>query len=297
MGFAGQLSLGHALYVGLGAYAAAALLSHFGIGPWIGLLVAVPVAAMAGAIIGFLAFRFGVAGVYFAILTIAFCEFARIGFDHFHQRLDRGCFCRSSNTPRTTCGSCAGSSRCSTTSCWPRRCSPCFSAAPRCTAGSAISGGPSARTSRRRARRHRHVPLQDVCGGDLRRHDVVRRRVLRVLLQQPVSRTGVPHFALDRDHPRSDHRRRRHAVRSDSRRLRADGPRRNAHRCAGRGWRRSAGRQAGVLRHLPAVRDHGAAGRRLAWRRPHGRPAGAQTNERAVESRRRQQALSRSGRR
>jgi branched-chain amino acid transport system permease protein len=38
---------------------------------------------LAGAVIGFLAFRFGVAGVYFAILTIAFAEFARIGFDHF----------------------------------------------------------------------------------------------------------------------------------------------------------------------------------------------------------------------
>ncbi len=36
-----------------------------------------------GALIGFLAFRFGVGGVYFAILTIAFAEFARIGFDHF----------------------------------------------------------------------------------------------------------------------------------------------------------------------------------------------------------------------
>ena len=71
MGFAGQLSLGHALYVGLGAYTAAALYVHFGIGPWIGLLVAVPVAALAGAFIGFLAFRFRVAGVYFAILTIA----------------------------------------------------------------------------------------------------------------------------------------------------------------------------------------------------------------------------------
>ena len=38
MGFAGQLSLGHALYVGLGAYTAAALYVHFGVGPWIGLL-------------------------------------------------------------------------------------------------------------------------------------------------------------------------------------------------------------------------------------------------------------------
>ena len=82
MGFAGQLSLGHALYVGLGAYTAAGLYVHFGIGPWIGLLAAVPVAALAGAFIGFLAFRFKVGGVYFAILTIAVAEFARVGFDH-----------------------------------------------------------------------------------------------------------------------------------------------------------------------------------------------------------------------
>ena len=83
MGFAGQLSLGHSLYVGVGAYAAAALYVHFGISPWIGLGAALLLCALAGAVIGFLAFRFGVAGVYFAILTIAFAEFARIGFDHF----------------------------------------------------------------------------------------------------------------------------------------------------------------------------------------------------------------------
>jgi branched-chain amino acid transport system permease protein len=83
MGFAGQLSLGHALYVGLGAYTAAGLYVHFGISPWIGLWAAIAVSAAAGAILGFLAFRFGVAGVYFAILTIAFAEFARIGFDHW----------------------------------------------------------------------------------------------------------------------------------------------------------------------------------------------------------------------
>jgi branched-chain amino acid transport system permease protein len=83
MGFAGQLSLGHALYVGLGAYAAAALYVHFGVSPWIGLWMSMLVSAVAGAIIGYLAFRFGVAGVYFAILTIAFAEFARIGFDHW----------------------------------------------------------------------------------------------------------------------------------------------------------------------------------------------------------------------
>jgi branched-chain amino acid transport system permease protein len=83
MGFAGQLSLGHSLYVGLGAYAAAALYVHFGLSPWVGLGASLAVCALAGALIGFLAFRFGVSGVYFAILTIAFAEFARIGFDHF----------------------------------------------------------------------------------------------------------------------------------------------------------------------------------------------------------------------
>jgi branched-chain amino acid transport system permease protein len=83
MGFAGQLSLGHAIYVGLGAYTAAALFIRYGVPPWIGLAAAVPIAVACGGLIGFLAFRFRVAGVYFAILTIAFAEFARIGFDHF----------------------------------------------------------------------------------------------------------------------------------------------------------------------------------------------------------------------
>ena len=83
MGFAGQLSLGHAIYLGLGGYVAATLFTRFGIAPWLGLVAAIPVAAACGAIIGFLAFRFGVTGVYFAILTIAFAEFARIGFDNW----------------------------------------------------------------------------------------------------------------------------------------------------------------------------------------------------------------------
>jgi branched-chain amino acid transport system permease protein len=82
MGFAGQLSLGHALYSGLGAYIAALLFTRYGIGPWLGFLAAIPVVVAAGAAMGFLAFRFSVTGVYFAILTIAFAEFARIGFDH-----------------------------------------------------------------------------------------------------------------------------------------------------------------------------------------------------------------------
>ena len=84
MGFAGQLSLGHALYVGLGAYVSAGLFHHYGLGPWAGLWLALAVCVAAGAVIGFLAFRFGISGVYFALLTIAFAEFTRIGFDHIN---------------------------------------------------------------------------------------------------------------------------------------------------------------------------------------------------------------------
>jgi len=83
MGFAGQLSLGHALYLGAGAYAAAGLYFHFGIGPWAGLWLAAALCAALGAALGALAFRYGVAGVYFTLLTIACAEFARIGLDHF----------------------------------------------------------------------------------------------------------------------------------------------------------------------------------------------------------------------
>src|SRR3954467_739624 len=84
MGFAGQLSLGHALYVGVGAYAAGALFYHLGIGPWAGLWLAIALCVALGLLIGFLAFRFSISGVYFALLTIAFAEFTRVGFDHLN---------------------------------------------------------------------------------------------------------------------------------------------------------------------------------------------------------------------
>ncbi len=82
MGFAGQLSLGHALYVGIGAYVSAALWVKFGIGPWVGLFAAIAACVALGLVIGALGFRFGIEGVYFAMLTIAIAEFVRIAFDH-----------------------------------------------------------------------------------------------------------------------------------------------------------------------------------------------------------------------
>lgn len=83
MGFCGQLSLGHALYVGLGGYVGAILWVKFGISPAIAVVPAIAVAVVFGMAIGWLGFRFGIEGVYFALLTIAFAEVARIGFDNW----------------------------------------------------------------------------------------------------------------------------------------------------------------------------------------------------------------------
>lgn len=83
MGFAGQLSLGHALYFGVGAYVVAILSERYGVTPWIGMPIAFVVAAVLGVAIGALGFRFEVRGVYFALLTIAFAECARILFEHW----------------------------------------------------------------------------------------------------------------------------------------------------------------------------------------------------------------------
>ena len=82
LGFAGLLSLGHALFVGIGAYASASLFVHFGIPPVIGVFVAVALAVAMGCLIGYLGFRFSIHGVYFALLTIAFAEFTGIMVDH-----------------------------------------------------------------------------------------------------------------------------------------------------------------------------------------------------------------------
>ncbi len=82
MGFAGQLSLGHSLYGGLGAYVTAALFVNWGVPAVLGLPAGIAVAVAAGAVVGALGFRFGVKGVYFALLTIAFAEFTRVLFEH-----------------------------------------------------------------------------------------------------------------------------------------------------------------------------------------------------------------------
>src|SRR3989442_5530486 len=77
-GSAGQLSVGHAAFVGIGAYTAAMLSLGAGLTPWLGMFVGGAHSAALGAVIGYLGFRFGLRGFYFVLLTVAFAETCRI---------------------------------------------------------------------------------------------------------------------------------------------------------------------------------------------------------------------------
>jgi branched-chain amino acid transport system permease protein len=70
LGYAGQLSLGHAAFFGIGAYATALLTVKLECSPWVGLLAAVLLPAAAGWGIGRLALK--LRGAYFVLLTISF---------------------------------------------------------------------------------------------------------------------------------------------------------------------------------------------------------------------------------
>ena len=233
MGFAGQLSLGHALYAGLGGYIAAGLYFHYGIGPWARRVRRPsPRRSRPAAIVGYLGFRFSLAGVYFALLTIAFAEFTRIGFDNWPWTGGSGGLFLQGRARRQSI-------------------SPTCAAAPvlfyyvilALAVGAfvlcrlllesrlgrywlAIREDAEAAQARRRA----GAALQDAGGDDLGRADRARRRVERLLLQQPLPRDGVRHGPLDRDDAGADHRRARHAVRPVRRRGRADRAGRDLHR-------------------------------------------------------------------
>jgi branched-chain amino acid transport system permease protein len=77
-GFAGQLSFGHALFLGVGAYTSTLLLLHLGLTPWLGMLAGGTLAGALGLFIGYLSFRYGIKGTFFVLVTLAFTEIARI---------------------------------------------------------------------------------------------------------------------------------------------------------------------------------------------------------------------------
>ena len=75
-GYAGQLSLGHAVFYGLGAYTSTLLFLHLQLSPWIGMLAGGTLAAVASVLIGYPCFR--LRGPFFAMSTLAVLEVFRI---------------------------------------------------------------------------------------------------------------------------------------------------------------------------------------------------------------------------
>jgi len=77
-GYAGQFSFGHAAFFGIGAYTSTLLFLRLGLSPWLGMLVGGVLAAAFGLAAGYLSFRYGLRGPYFALVTLAFAEMLRV---------------------------------------------------------------------------------------------------------------------------------------------------------------------------------------------------------------------------
>lgn len=78
MGRFGLVSLGHGAFLGIGVYTSGLLWNHFAITPWLGIPLGVVLAVAAALVIGYPCFRLKVVGHYFALVTLAMSEVARL---------------------------------------------------------------------------------------------------------------------------------------------------------------------------------------------------------------------------
>jgi branched-chain amino acid transport system permease protein len=78
MGRFGLVSFGHGAFMGIGAYVVTMLWNHFGLTPWLGIPLGVALAAGVAVLIGYPCFRFKITGHYFALVTLALTEVARL---------------------------------------------------------------------------------------------------------------------------------------------------------------------------------------------------------------------------
>ena len=77
-GFTGQISLGHALFFGIGAYTVAVGGMRYGLNPWVGIVAGAAFAVLVSMVVGLPVFR--LQGHYFSIATIAVGEIAFLIF-------------------------------------------------------------------------------------------------------------------------------------------------------------------------------------------------------------------------
>jgi branched-chain amino acid transport system permease protein len=76
-GYGGQFSLGHSVFYGVGGYTSTVLFTKLGLSPWLGMLAGAALAAGVGAAIAAVTFRYGVRGIYFALVTLGAMEVAK----------------------------------------------------------------------------------------------------------------------------------------------------------------------------------------------------------------------------
>jgi branched-chain amino acid transport system permease protein len=78
MGRLGLVSLGHGAFLGIGAYTVVLAWNHWGLTPWLGIALALALAALLAFVIGYPCFRFKIVGHYFALVTLALSEVVRL---------------------------------------------------------------------------------------------------------------------------------------------------------------------------------------------------------------------------
>ena len=78
MGRLGLVSFGHGAFIGVGAYTVVLAWNFLGWSPWLSAPIAVLLALALAAMVGWPCFRFGIIGNYFAIVTLALSEVARL---------------------------------------------------------------------------------------------------------------------------------------------------------------------------------------------------------------------------
>ncbi|MFQ5995777.1 MAG: branched-chain amino acid ABC transporter permease [Acidiferrobacterales bacterium] len=80
-GYCGQISLGHAVFFGIGAYSSGYLFATYHVSPWLGMLVGITIAMAVALVIGIPTLR--LRGHYFAIATLVIGESVQIVFQRW----------------------------------------------------------------------------------------------------------------------------------------------------------------------------------------------------------------------
>ncbi|TMQ26491.1 MAG: branched-chain amino acid ABC transporter permease [Candidatus Rokuibacteriota bacterium] len=76
-GYAGQFSLGHSLFYGIGAYASTMLYLKLGLTPWAGMFAGAVLAGLVGVALALGVYRYNVRGIFFALVTLGAAEVAK----------------------------------------------------------------------------------------------------------------------------------------------------------------------------------------------------------------------------